>query len=181
LYLVKQIEEESGFNEIDLTVSENNRWFRLPNQSNKEKPTIHSIVNGQMSGYLLDLIQPKSSILTIEVKKDIKPKIKREIFELTDINKTYETDKQIYEMLNILPADYLDEYSKWIIITNILKGQDKFDIWDNWSKQLNAYNVYKNKSIWRATKKITYDVSYLVKMTDYSLFKTSWCVLILFL
>ena len=55
-------------------------------------------------------------------------------------------------MLNILPADYLDEYSKWIIITNILKGQDKYDIWDNWSKQSNAYNVYKNKSIWRATK-----------------------------
>ena len=118
------------------------------------------------------LIQPKSSILTIEEKKNIKPKIKRETFELTDINKTYATDKQIYEMLNILPVDYLDEYSKWIIITNILKGQDKYNIWDNWSKQSNAYNVYKNKSIWRATKKIIYDVSYLVKMTDYSLFKT---------
>ena len=56
-------------------------------------------------------------------------------------------------MLNILPADYLDKYSKWIIITNILKGQDKYDIWNNWSKQSNAHNVYKNKSIWRETKK----------------------------
>jgi hypothetical protein len=93
----------------------------LPNQSNKEKYIIHSIVYGQMSDFLLDLILPKSSILTIEVKKKIKPKIKRQIFELTDINKSYATDKQIYEMLNILPADYLDEYSKWIIITNIIK------------------------------------------------------------
>ena len=79
--------------------------------------------------------------MTIKEIKDIKPKVKRDLFELTDIYKTYATDKQIYEMLDILLADYLDEYSKWIIITKILKEQDKFDIWDNWSKQSNAYNV----------------------------------------
>ena len=70
-------------------------------------------------------------------------------------------------MLNLLPSDYLDEYSKWIIITNILEGQDKREIWNN----ADAYNFYKNESIWRATKKIIYDISYLVKMTNYSLFK----------
>ena len=52
LYLVKQIKEDFGFNEIDLSVYENNRGFGLPNQSNKEKPIIHSIVNGQMSDFL---------------------------------------------------------------------------------------------------------------------------------
>jgi hypothetical protein len=41
---------------------------RLPNQSNKEKPIIHSIINGHMLDFLLDLIQPKSSTLTIEEK-----------------------------------------------------------------------------------------------------------------
>jgi hypothetical protein len=65
LYIVNQIKEDSGFYEIDLSVYENNRWFRLPNQSNKKKPIMHSIVNGQMSDFLLELIQPKSSILTI--------------------------------------------------------------------------------------------------------------------
>jgi hypothetical protein len=93
LYLVKQIKEDSGFNEIYLSVYENKIWLRLPNQSNNEKPVIRSIINGQMSDFLLDSIQPKSSIFTIEENKDIKPKIKREIFELTDINKTYATDK----------------------------------------------------------------------------------------
>jgi hypothetical protein len=47
LYLIKQIKDCSGFSEIDLAVYENKRWFRLPNQSNKEKPIVHSIINGK--------------------------------------------------------------------------------------------------------------------------------------
>jgi hypothetical protein len=49
------------------------------------------------------------------------------------------------------------------IITNILKGQDKQDLWDDWSKQSKQYNYRKNLSIWKSTKKILFDILSLKK------------------
>ena len=70
-------------------------------------------------------------------------------------------------MLDVLPSIYLNSYSKWIIITNILKFQDKFDIWDEWSKQSKNSNSRINASIWRSTKKILFNIGYLIKLTGY--------------
>ena len=55
-------------------------------------------------------------------------------------------------MLELLPDEYLDNFTKWSIITNILKNYEKYDIWDEWSKQSDKYNSRKNVVIWRNTK-----------------------------
>jgi hypothetical protein len=165
LYLATQLKEKFSF--IDLTVYQNNRFIRLPNQTNKEKPNTHKIMSGHMCDFVLDLIQPNSLHTTIG--NQTKQKKKHE--PITEIKPTYATDEQIQQMLKLLPSEYLTDYTKWIIITNILKGQNKLEIWDDWSKQSTKYNKRKNYSIWRSTKKIIFDVSYLIKLTNFNLFK----------
>ena len=169
LHLAKQL--KTNFDYIDLDVYQNNRFFRLPNQTLKDKPLPHLIVNGIMSDFILDLIQQKSEHLEIEETKKTKPKATKK-YEVVSVKKSYATDEQLNEMLSLLPADYLDDYHKWIIITNILKGQDKKEIWDKWSKQSDSYSYYKNQSIWRSCKKIIFDVNYLQKITNFKLFKS---------
>jgi len=153
------------FEYVDLAVYQNNRFFRLPNQTNKEKPLAHTIINGSLIDFVLAIEQPNVDILTLKEKPEEKPPKEYEI------KKTYATDEQIKEMLILLPKEYLDDYSKWIIITNILKGQDKQELWNDWSKQSKQYNYRKNLSIWKSTKKIMFDIQYLIKLTNFNLFK----------
>ena len=49
-HLGKQIKRD--FDYIDLCVYQKNRWFRIPNQTNKEKPNAHIIVSGQMIDFV---------------------------------------------------------------------------------------------------------------------------------
>jgi hypothetical protein len=163
LGMAKKIKER--FDYIDLAVYQNNRFFRLPNQTNKEKPLAHIIINGSMMDFVLAIEQPNSVVATL------KDNIEEIPIKEYEIKKTYATDEQIKQMLELLPKLYLDDYSKWIIITNILKGQDKQDLWNNWSKKSKQYNYRKNLSIWKSTKKIMFDIQYLIKLTNFNLFK----------
>ena len=162
-HFVEQLKQD--FNYIDLCIYQNNRWFRLPNQTNKDKPVPHTIINGKMIDFVLDIIQPKSELIKIDNNNPKKP--------TTPIKSkgSYISDVQLKEMLLLLPSEYLNEYSKWIIITNILKNLNKFDIWDEWSKQSENYNSRANISIWNSTKKIMFNVAYLIKLTNYKTFK----------
>ena len=45
----------------------------------------------------------------------------------------------IADLLDQLPDEYIEDYDKWSIITNILKGLDKKDLWNKWSYQSNRY------------------------------------------
>ena len=163
LEMAKRVKEK--FDYVDLAVYQNNRFFRLPNQTNKEKPLAHIIINGSIIDFVLAIEQPNADLLTLKENVEEKPAKEYEI------KKTYATDEQITQMLKLLPKLYLDDYSKWIIITNILKGQDKYELWDNWSKQSKQYNYRKNLSIWKSTKKIIFDVNYLIQLTNFNLFK----------
>ena len=60
-HFAEQLKQD--FNYIDLCVYQNNRWFRLPNQTNKDKPVPHIIINGKMIDFVLDIIQPKSELI----------------------------------------------------------------------------------------------------------------------
>jgi hypothetical protein len=47
------------------------------------------------------------------------------------------TDEKLMEILNLLPKEYNDNYLKWLSVTNVLKGLNKEEIWDSWSKKSN--------------------------------------------
>jgi len=74
-------------------------------------------------------------------------------------------DNQLNELLDLLPDKYLNEYSEWIKILNIFKSIDKFELFDNWSKQSKKYNREENIKKWNDTKCL-FNVNYLVYLVN---------------
>jgi uncharacterized protein (UPF0179 family) len=58
-------------------------------------------------------------------------------------------DKQIIEILKKLDDSYCNDTIKWLIITNILFGLNKFDIWNDWSTMSEKYDYEQNMLIWK--------------------------------
>jgi len=156
-------------NHIDLAVYRDQQLFRLPNQSNKQKESTHTIIKGQMIDFLNMYIPENSQRLK---KSDIvNPKIKKtkdgrkEDIKIKRITKKIKDD-QLIELLNELTdkdSSYVDDYDKWLNITTMLKNLDKFDIWDEWSKKSDKYNRYNNHKKWNKMKPIDIDLRYLFK------------------
>ena len=73
-------------------------------------------------------------------------------------------DKKIIKMLTLLDDTYHNNTKKWLIITNILKGLNKFNIWNDWSTMSKKYNYDENMTIWENTNPI-YDINYLSALT----------------
>ena len=103
--------------------------------------------------------------------KSIKTNSIKKVFHYDSSIKFKITDEQIADLLDQLPFEYIDEYDKWSIITNILKGWDKKDLWNKWSYQSERYNQTKNNNIWRNIKKIKFDINYIVNILNQSLDK----------
>ena len=169
--LVLDFKEITNFKKyIDDSVYNNHRWFRLPNQTNYEKPHEHKIIYGQMIDFL-NFVIPNGSIPyelkkgKIKKKNEKKPKITKNLLKekrfVKKLNDNF-TDDEILEMLKQLDESYLNDYNRWSIITNMLKSMDKKEIWDKWSKGSDKYNKYKNEKIWRGNKKLIYDIRYLL-------------------
>ena len=60
------------------------------------------------------------------------------------------------------PDTYDDDFSNYTRISTTLKGHDKFDIWDNWSKKNTARcNYEKNMKLWNWRRPI-YTINILV-------------------
>ncbi len=68
--------------------------------------------------------------------------------------------------MELLPSCYLNDYSKWIMITNICRGLKCFNIWNSWSSTSENYNHDNNFYIWRNIKSVKYDVNYLVHIIN---------------
>lgn len=164
---------------MDLSVYAYNRYFRLPNQTNKDKPLSHTIIKGEMKDFVLNHIPNNSKLIILNNDDEInndenkartrprKQPDKKDNYIYYDQKYYYEVeDNVIEEMLNKLDDKYLDEYKYWSIITNILKGLNKYELWKNWSKKSNnKYNLWSNNSIWRSTKKIKFTLEHLNKFS----------------
>ena len=105
------------------------------------------------------------------IMKSIKTNSIKKVFHYDSSIKFKITDEQIADLLDQLPFEYIEEYDKWSIITNILKGLDKKDLWNKWSYQSDRYNHTKNNTIWRNIKKIKFDINYIVNVINLNLNK----------
>ena len=89
------------------------------------------------------------------------------------------SDSEIINILNLLPNDYLDNYDKWLVVLNVLKNMNKFDLFDNWSKKSSNYCQTNNLILYNDTKNMFININYLIYIininTDYKLtyFKTT--------
>jgi hypothetical protein len=83
------------------------------------------------------------------------------------------TDNELIEMLNKLDNEYLINYNKWLIITTILKTENKFDIWNNWCKNSSNYNYNNNVKIWNnINSKFNIDyINYITKTRPFNKYK----------
>ena len=148
-------DEPELLNALDLNVYTPYRWFRLPNQTLGSKPFLHHIVNGEMKDFILSHIDKDiSDPLTInnndkqmdEVINSTSPEYKirvKKIFNYDPAIQYKIKDEEIIELLDQLPSEYLDDYDKWSIITNMLKGLNKKELWDKWSSTSDRYNQFK--------------------------------------
>jgi hypothetical protein len=84
-------------------------------------------------------------------------------------------EDEIINLLELLPEEYLKQYNKWIIITNILKYENLYDIWNNWCKKdINNYNYDNNIKIWNNIEpfiNIDY-LTYILKIRSFNKYKT---------
>lgn len=74
------------------------------------------------------------------------------------------SDAEISTMLDKLPKSYYNDYSHWFIVTTVLKGLDKFEIWDTFSKKSKKYDKMNNKKIYDSIKDFI-DINLLAKVT----------------
>jgi hypothetical protein len=161
---------------IDDGVYNDNRLYRLPSQTNKDKPHKHIIINGEYKDFIHQYVPEESFLISntgqkLTITKKGKISIKHKDIKIINKSTTFATDEQFKIMLDMLDESYLNDYDRWIIITNILKGYDKFKLWDEWSQTSKNYKRNKNYSIWRSTKRIIFDINYLKNITGYQMYK----------
>jgi len=82
---------------------------------------------------------------TVKVNKDIKYK-----FNSTELIK----------VLILFPSKYYNDYKHWIAITACLKSANLKDIWSDFSKKSNSYDIDNNNSIWDLLEPNT-DLTYI--------------------
>ena len=153
-------------NYFDLKVYDNNNAFRLPNQTVDSGEMLklfkHNIIRGDYEDFILNYFKTEPTELKTITQQEKKKKSKKPKVEKKPI--TFISDKQLKSLLDQLDPSYVDDYSKWSIITNIFKGIDKYKLWDDWSKGSDRYNRFKNMNIWKNTKKIKFNVNFLINI-----------------
>ena len=83
------------------------------------------------------------------------------------------SDNELIEMLKRLDESHYNNTNRWIKITNILYGLNKFVIWNDWSTMSRKYDYDKNMEIWNNIIP-SYDINYLrhiLKMEPINRFK----------
>ena len=143
-----QIDEFASYKtQIDLTVY-SNKWFRLPNQTNKDKPFEHKIVNGKMKDFLIHRI--KSTTCKVEHKEQTNERID---FIDDDENPIMNEIKTMVTKM----TNYFDKFDEWsklgFIIWNETKGSNEgLELYNEVSKQFQKYDAKALNKLWYGIK-----------------------------
>ena len=101
-------------------------------------------------------------LIGYEPKKQNIEKLNRVGINLNQHHFKYDiTDNEINQLLLKLDDTYCNETKKWLIITQVLKGLDKFQIWNDWSSMSELYNKESNLKIWNSINNPIYDINYI--------------------
>ena len=116
----------------------------------------------EMPKWLKDYIMFHQKIVNEEKITKIFNK-KDKLFKLTKVFQI--KDNEILNVLNVLNGEWLNEFRKWSIVTNILKGLDRYELWNEWSSKSDKYNEHNNNDIWN--KEIPkFDINLLLNEID---------------
>ena len=106
-----------------------NKWFRLPMQSNQDKPLMHYIKRGNMDNFLIHYIDNATEYIPLFTKT--KPKTKEILVDIentkinndiqtSSINCFQNTEIENQKLLNILDIDRVNDRTKWIKLGYLL-------------------------------------------------------------
>jgi hypothetical protein len=130
-YTLKEIMSRDEFKEFkpDLSVY-SNRWFRLPNQSNIDKPHKHNIINGDEEDFIIH------NLNKMEYTTFIKPEEKKEIKQ--ESKPVNEVTQEIEKLLSIISDERADDFESWrnigFVINNEL-GDEGYQLFKDFSKR----------------------------------------------
>lgn len=130
---------------IDLSIY-CNKWFRMPNQTNKDKSFVHNIVKGKMKHFLIHHIKHCNSHINFDTP----------IKETTISNTANSTLIQIQSMVNKM-TNYFDTFDEWsklgFIIWNETQGSDEgHDMFNELSKLFLKYDEKALNKLWYGIK-----------------------------
>ena len=132
--LFKQDNYKMFSKNIDFSVY-TTHFLRLPNQTNKDKPIEHKIINGKMQDFIIEYVSNCPHIFDVEDEEQIK--------ETTIQKPKIKDDDIVYEIKNCLMCLDATLYEDWmkvaLIINNELGGAG-LDILHEWSEQSDNYN-----------------------------------------
>ena len=129
-------------------------WFRLPNQTNKDKIYKHEIIKGKISNFIVNYIPTKSEELPI------KTPLKEKIETCKKINENIKTHKEesneqtekIKKLLSCLNSSRFN-YEYWLNIGFIIYNEtNNINIWKNWSKNYKKYDEDEVNNKWLSMK-----------------------------
>ena len=136
-HMIKFIELNKDFLNteiIDITIYNKNSWFRLPNQTNKDKPFIHKIVNGNMESFIVNYVPNDCEEFEILIEEKSNNKsIKNDNLNIT----RYEN------LLKCLSYYRCNNYNDWLRVKFILNnelGTEGYNIFDEWSQKSEKYD-----------------------------------------
>ena len=151
-YMEEFINKHQQFKKyVDVSVYKKG-WFRLPNQTNKDKKYNHKIINGDMSEFIVNYIPQDAELLPeINIVNPVKPvKPVKEEVDIT-LNEGKTEEEFIIRLVDILDDDRADDWEKWRNIGFILHNElsdEGFEIFDDFSKRSNKYDKAKVQKFW---------------------------------
>lgn len=108
---------------IDLSVYNNNKWFRLPFQTNEDKPSEHIIKKGTVTDFILNHIGDATEYKLIktqsETKQEIKQLIKLDHQPPKEINSELDKIKSYFYLLSV---DRVNDYNEWYKLGCLIKS-----------------------------------------------------------
>ena len=130
---------------IDLSVY-CNKWFRMPNQTNENKPIPHEIVKGKMKHFLIHNIDDTTSKLDIPIERS------NDVKEYAPNNNLTEIKRMVLRMPSFF--DNFDEWTKMgFIIFNESSGSDQgYNLFNELSKEFKNYDEKGLNKVWYGIK-----------------------------
>jgi len=136
----------NGVKYVDPSVYKTKGFLRLPNQTNKNKPTKHKIIQGKPIDFLLHYVFNSEYDDFEEIKEDVEIKEYTVDSDLICVNINY-------PLLNIL-ADQFESYSDWSRMCWIMKSlKYEFSVFDEYSRKYpKKYDEKGCKEFWKKCK-----------------------------
>ena len=143
---------------IDLSIY-SKKWFRLPNQTNEEKPYSHAILHGRMTDFIIEYLDNATKKITGKIPTDEdesddeeKTEESNDSHNITQNDNKREDIQKLLNCLNESRYTYEDWLNVGIVIYN--ETNDK-SLWKEWSKKYNKYDEKEINYKWTTFNKNT--------------------------